>query len=124
MSKLRDGPGKVRPTFYISDWSAEEIVLILAAERDTTARTPDTQAEADVRGPAHAATTADLEHGAGSNDDGEPEEYGELRRGNLEDFNDLVAQMATVDAMRIANKEMKKQYKGINIDKIEVGLSH
>ncbi|ORX39117.1 Snf7 family [Kockovaella imperatae] len=27
--------------------------------------------------------------------------------------------MATVDAMRIANKEMKKQYKGINIDKIE-----
>jgi hypothetical protein len=28
--------------------------------------------------------------------------------------------MATVDAMRIANKEMKKQYKGINIDKIEV----
>ena len=28
--------------------------------------------------------------------------------------------MATVDAMRVANKEMKKQYKGINIDKIEV----
>lgn len=28
--------------------------------------------------------------------------------------------MATVDAMRIANKEMKKQYKGIDIDKIEV----
>ncbi|BEJ15841.1 hypothetical protein CspHIS471_0504460 [Cutaneotrichosporon sp. HIS471] len=27
--------------------------------------------------------------------------------------------MATVDAMRIANKEMKKQYKGIDIDKIE-----
>lgn len=31
--------------------------------------------------------------------------------------------MATVDAMRIANKEMKKQYKGIDIDKIEVGAS-
>lgn len=31
------------------------------------------------------------------------------------------AQMATVDAMRVANKEMKKQYKGIDIDKIEVG---
>lgn len=29
--------------------------------------------------------------------------------------------MATVDAMRIANKEMKKQYKGIDVDKIEVG---
>jgi charged multivesicular body protein 5 len=28
--------------------------------------------------------------------------------------------MATVDAMQIANKEMKKQYKGIDIDKIEV----
>ena len=28
--------------------------------------------------------------------------------------------MATVDAMKIANKEMKKQYKGIDIDKIEV----
>jgi charged multivesicular body protein 5 len=28
--------------------------------------------------------------------------------------------MATVDAMRVANKEMKKQYKGIDIDKIEV----
>lgn len=27
--------------------------------------------------------------------------------------------MATVDAMRIANKEMKRQYKGIDIDKIE-----
>lgn len=31
--------------------------------------------------------------------------------------------MATVDAMRIANKEMKKQYKGIDIDKIEVRWS-
>ena len=30
--------------------------------------------------------------------------------------------MATVDAMRVANKEMKKQYKGIDIDKIEVCL--
>jgi hypothetical protein len=29
--------------------------------------------------------------------------------------------MATVDAMKIANKEMKKQYKNIDIDKIEVG---
>ena len=28
--------------------------------------------------------------------------------------------MATVDAMKLANKEMKKQYKGIDIDKIEV----
>jgi charged multivesicular body protein 5 len=28
--------------------------------------------------------------------------------------------MATVDAMKTANKEMKKQYKGIDIDKIEV----
>lgn len=27
--------------------------------------------------------------------------------------------MTTVDAMRVANKEMKKQYKGIDIDKIE-----
>ena len=32
----------------------------------------------------------------------------------------LIQQMATVDAMRVANKEMKKQYKGIDIDKIEV----
>lgn len=29
-------------------------------------------------------------------------------------------QMATVDAMKIANKEMKKQYGKIDIDKIEV----
>jgi hypothetical protein len=28
--------------------------------------------------------------------------------------------MATVDAMKVANKEMKRQYKGIDIDKIEV----
>jgi charged multivesicular body protein 5 len=28
--------------------------------------------------------------------------------------------MATVSAMEIANKEMKKQYKNIDIDKIEV----
>ena len=27
--------------------------------------------------------------------------------------------MATVDAMRVANKEIKKQYKGLDIDKIE-----
>lgn len=31
--------------------------------------------------------------------------------------------MATVDAMRIANKEMKKQYGKIDIDKIEVRTS-
>jgi hypothetical protein len=30
--------------------------------------------------------------------------------------------MATVSAMEIANKEMKKQYKNIDIDKIEVRL--
>lgn len=30
--------------------------------------------------------------------------------------------MATVDAMKIANKEMKKQYGKIDIDKIEVML--
>lgn len=28
--------------------------------------------------------------------------------------------MATVDAMQTANKEMKKQYKNVNIDKIDV----
>ena len=28
--------------------------------------------------------------------------------------------MATVSAMEIANKEMKKQYKNVDIDKIEV----
>jgi charged multivesicular body protein 5 len=31
--------------------------------------------------------------------------------------------MATVDAMQTANKEMKRQYKNIDIDKIEVGAS-
>lgn len=30
--------------------------------------------------------------------------------------------MATVDAMKVANKEMKKQYGKIDIDKIEVGV--
>jgi charged multivesicular body protein 5 len=30
--------------------------------------------------------------------------------------------MATVDAMKIANKEMKKQYGKIDIDKIEVSI--
>jgi charged multivesicular body protein 5 len=29
--------------------------------------------------------------------------------------------MATVDAMKVANKEMRKQYGKIDIDKIEVG---
>lgn len=28
--------------------------------------------------------------------------------------------MATVDAMQTANKEMKKQYKNVNLDKIDV----
>lgn len=37
-------------------------------------------------------------------------------------FGSLIPKMATVDAMRVANKEMKKQYKGIDIDKIEVSL--
>ena len=31
--------------------------------------------------------------------------------------------MATVDAMKTANKEMQRQYGKINIDKIEVGPS-
>lgn len=31
--------------------------------------------------------------------------------------------MATVDAMQLANKEMKKQYKGIDVDKIEVRVA-
>lgn len=31
-------------------------------------------------------------------------------------------QMATVDAMKMANKEMKKQYGKIDIDKIEVSI--
>jgi hypothetical protein len=30
--------------------------------------------------------------------------------------------MATVDAMKMANKEMKKQYGKIDIDKIEVSI--
>lgn len=30
--------------------------------------------------------------------------------------------MATVDAMQTANKEMKKQYKNVNLDKIDVNL--
>lgn len=32
--------------------------------------------------------------------------------------------MATVDAMKIANKEMRKQYGKIDIDKIEVRRTH
>lgn len=31
--------------------------------------------------------------------------------------------MATMSAMEIANKEMKKQYKNIDIDKIEVSIT-
>ena len=31
--------------------------------------------------------------------------------------------MATVDAMQTANKEMKKQYKNVNLDKIDVKFS-
>lgn len=31
--------------------------------------------------------------------------------------------MATVDAMKVANKEMKKQYGKLDIDKIEVSSS-
>lgn len=30
--------------------------------------------------------------------------------------------MATVDAMQTANKEMKKQYKNVNLDKIDVNF--
>jgi hypothetical protein len=64
-----------------------------------------------------------VEHGAGSDDDGESEEHGGSSRrittvGAKSDWD----QMATVDAMKIANKEMKKQYKGIDIDKIEVSF--
>jgi charged multivesicular body protein 5 len=31
--------------------------------------------------------------------------------------------MATVDAMQTANKEMKKQYKNVNLDKIDVSIT-
>jgi charged multivesicular body protein 5 len=30
--------------------------------------------------------------------------------------------VVTVDAMKVANQELKKQYKSMNIDKIEVGF--
>jgi len=38
---------------------------------DSTARSTDIEAEADVRGSADAATTTDVEYGAGGDDDGE-----------------------------------------------------
>lgn len=86
---------------------------------DSTARSTDIEAEADVRGSAHPAPAADLEYGAGGDDNGEPEEYGDYCSYGFE-LPLMLLKMATVDAMKVANKEMKKQYKGIDIDKIEV----
>lgn len=42
------------------------------------------------------------------------------RRGTVLIGMQSLEQMATVDAMKMANKEMKKQYGKIDIDKIEV----
>ncbi len=86
---------------------------------DTATSTPNLEAEADVRGSAHPAPAADLEYGAGGDDNGEPEEYGDYCSYGFE-LPLMLLKMATVDAMKVANKEMKKQYKGIDIDKIEV----
>ena len=44
-------------------------------ERSAAAGTPDAQTEAHVRGSIDATTAADLQHGAGSNDYGKPEEH-------------------------------------------------
>lgn len=62
-----------------------------------------------------------------------PNDSYEAQRDNLQQqsFNMEQAQMttenlrnvmATVDAMQTANKEMKKQYKNVNLDKIDVSL--
>lgn len=96
--------------------------MLKEVDGDPTTGTAHPEAEEDVRRPVDAAPATDVEHGASVHDDREPEEHGKfILQQSACECTDL-GQMATVDAMKTANKEMKKQYKGIDIDKIEVSL--
>jgi hypothetical protein len=85
--------------------------------------TESATAEEDVSGTTRPAHSADLQHGADSDGDREFEKYGQfcgICVGQRTECRTI--QMATVDAMKMANKEMKKQYGKIDIDKIEVSI--
>jgi predicted branched-subunit amino acid permease len=92
--------------------------VLIYIDCNPTAGTSNIETEKNVRRSIDAAPTTDLEYGAGVHDHREPQEHRKLWYLFL--GLQLIWQMATVDAMRVANKEMKKQYKGIDIDKIEV----
>ena len=72
MSKLRNGPGKVRCALCATACARADPC---SAECDTRARVADAEAEADVREPDRAVDTADVQHGICGTRDGEPPEH-------------------------------------------------
>lgn len=81
MSKLRNGPGKVRALLVdnVNDPSVRAIAKrstdTLTIERNTGARPTHAEAEADVREPACAAHATDVQHGVRCARDREPAEH-------------------------------------------------
>ena len=70
MAKLREGPGKVSCLSF-SDSAISLLLLGLTLDLggDSAAGSSDSQAKEDVRGPAHAASAADMEYGTSGYDD-------------------------------------------------------
>lgn len=94
MAKLRDGPGKVSSVSPSHELTSQTAVQQRALRTLKQKRMYETQLNTLQQ------QTFNMEQAA-------------MTTENLKNT------MTTVDAMRVANKEMKKQYKGIDIDKIE-----
>jgi charged multivesicular body protein 5 len=102
MSKLRNGPGKVRyASFPSSTMMCYPVHYLQNAIQERALRTLKQKRMYESQLAQLTQQTFNMESAA-------------LATENLRNT------MATVDAMKVANKELKKQYGKIDIDKIEV----
>ena len=103
MNKLRNGPGKVRTVQYIFDKThfISSFFLKKEAIQQRALRTLKQKRMYEAQITQLSQQTFNMESAA-------------LATENLRNT------MATVDAMQMANKEMKKQYGKLDVDQIEV----
>ena len=108
MSKLRNGPGKVCTSIHnISRFGKKNLFFFSFKDaiQQRALRTLKQKRMYEAQIAQLSQQTFNMESAA-------------LATENLRNT------MATVDAMQIANKEMRKQYGKIDVDKIEVGISN
>lgn len=101
MSKLRNGPGKVRLMRDQYHWLVDTDHIMQSAIQERALRTLKQKRMYESQLAQLTQQTFNMESAA-------------LATENLRNT------MATVDAMKVANKELRKQYGKIDIDKIEV----